>query len=377
MATTRFSFPTDIYFGPGASTQVGDHLRERGFSRPIVVTDRVLGSLPVLKSFVESLDGDLVTRVFDGVHGNPTASQAMQGRAAFHEHRADSVIGIGGGAALDVAKVVALMAVHEGDVIEYAWDHPRVRPITNELPYFVAVPTTSGTGSEVGRSSVVSDDTSHVKQVIFSPKLLAKAVFADPALTLDLPPAVTAATGMDALTHNIESYLSPAFHPLCDGIALEGVRIAARALRAAVRDGHNVEARADMMMASMMGAIAFQKDLGAVHSCAHALGAICDLHHGLANALMLEPVMQFNLSSAHSKFTELAHVVGAGAAEDFIPWLLQLRKAIGIAPSLSAVGVRRDQIPALVEIAKNDICHQTNPRPVTREDFTRFFEQAM
>ena len=377
MAITRFSFPTEIHFGAGASKQVGNHLLQRGFARPIVVTDRGLASLPVLKDFVANLNVDLATHVFDGVHGNPTGSQAMQGRAAFQQHRADSVIGIGGGAALDVAKVVALMAVHEGDVIEYAWDHPRVRPITNELPYFIAVPTTSGTGSEVGRSSVVSDDTTHVKQVIFSPKLLAKAVFADPALTLDLPAAVTAATGMDALTHNIESYLSPAFHPLCDGIALEGVRIAARALRTAVHDGRNVEARADMMMASMMGAIAFQKDLGAVHSCAHALGAVCDLHHGLANALMLGPVMQFNLSSAHGKFTELAHVVGADAAEDFIPWLLQLRQDIGIAPSLSAVGVRRDQIPALVGIAEKDICHQTNPRPVTREDFTRFFEQAM
>ena len=159
------------------------------------------------------------------------------------------MIGFGGGAALDVAKVVALMAAHEGDVLEYAWDHPQVRPITNDLPYFVALPTTSGTGSEVGRSSVISDDTTHVKQIIFSPKMLAKAVFADPELTLDLPPAVTAATGMDALTHNVESYLSPAYHPLCDGIALEGVRIAARALPTAVKDGRNLQARADMMMA--------------------------------------------------------------------------------------------------------------------------------
>ncbi len=314
---------------------------------------------------------------FAGVQGNPTGSQAMQGRDAFRAHQADCVIGIGGGAALDVAKVVALMATHDGNVIEYAWDHPRVRPITHELPYIVAVPTTSGTGSEVGRSSVVSDDATHIKQVIFSPKLLAKAVFADPELTIDLPPAVTAATGMDALTHNIESYLSPAFHPLCDGIALEGVRIAARALPTAVKDGRNLAARADMMMASMMGAIAFQKDLGAVHSCAHALGAVCDLHHGLANALMLEPVMRFNLDTAHAKFAELAHVVGAGTAEDFVPWLMRLKREIGIAPSLSAVGVKPAQIPALVDIAEKDICHQTNPRPCKRDDFTRFFEQAM
>jgi len=377
MTISRFSFPTDIQFGPGASKLVGDHLRERAFVRPLVVTDKGLAALPVLKSFVASLGVGLNASLFAGVQGNPTASQAMQGRDAYRAHQADSVIGIGGGAALDIAKVVALLAVHEGDVIEYAWDHPNVRPISGDLPYLVAVPTTSGTGSEVGRSSVVSDDTTHVKQVIFSPKLLAKAVFADPELSLDLPPTVTAATGMDALTHNIESYLSPAFHPLCDGIALEGVRIAARALPTAVRDGHNLPARADMMMASMMGAIAFQKDLGAVHSCAHALGAVCDLHHGLANALMLEPVMQFNLETARSKFAELAHVVGAGTAEDFIPWLMRLKREIGIAPSLSAVGVKPTQISALVDIAHKDICHQTNPRPVTRADFTRFFEQAM
>ena len=377
MTISRFSFPTDIQFGPGASRLVGTHLRERGFTRPLIVTDKGLAALPVLKNFVATLGAELNPSLFAGVQGNPTASQAMLGREAFRAHQADCVIGIGGGAALDIAKVVALMATHEGDVIEYAWDHPKVRPINGELPYVVAIPTTSGTGSEVGRSSVVSDDTTHIKQVIFSPKLLAKAVFADPELTLDLPPAVTAATGMDALTHNIESYLSPAFHPLCDGIALEGVRIAARALRTAVKDGHNLPARADMMMASMMGAIAFQKDLGAVHSCAHALGAVCDLHHGLANALMLEPVMRFNLEAAHAKFAELAHVVGAGKAEDFVPWLMRLKREIGIAPSLSAVGVKPTQISALVDIAEKDICHQTNPRPCTRADFTRFFEQAM
>jgi alcohol dehydrogenase class IV len=379
MTIHRFSFPTTIHFGPGASRLVRDHLREQGLSRPLVVTDKGLAALPVLKNFVATLSG-LDYAIYAGVHGNPTASQVMAGRDAFRAHRADSVIGVGGGAALDVAKVVGLMAVHEGAVIEYVWDHPQARPISHELPWFVALPTTSGTGSEVGRSSVVSEDAAvdgaHVKRVIFSPKLLAKAVFADPELTLELPAAVTAATGMDALTHNIESYLSPAYHPLCDGIALEGVRIAARALSRAVKDGRDLSARSDMMMASMMGAIAFQKDLGAVHSCAHALGAVCDLHHGLANALMLEPVMRFNLEGARAKFAELAHVVGAGGPDEFVPWLRGLKREIGIAPSLTAVGVKREQIPALVAIAERDTCHQTNPRPVARADFERFFEQA-
>ncbi len=376
MTITRFAFPTTIHFGPGARKLVGVHLRELGLRRPLVVTDRGLAALPVLAEFMHHLETELQTGVYSGVHGNPTASQVTEGVVAYKAHRADCVIGFGGGAALDVAKVVAAMAVHEGDIIEYAWDHPQVRPLSNPLPPFFALPTTSGTGSEVGRSSVVSEDDTHVKRVIFSSKLLAREVFADPELTLGLPPAVTAATGIDALTHNIESYLSPAYHPLCDGIALEGVRIAARALPVAVRDGGNLQARADMMMASMMGAIAFQKDLGAVHSCAHALGAVCDLHHGLANALMLEPVMRFNAEAVPAKFAELSHVAGLGSADDFVPWLARLKREIGIKPSLGSVGVKREQFPRLVDLAVKDVCHQTNPRPCTAADFGRFFEQA-
>ncbi len=376
MTITRFSFPTTIHFGAGARKLVAEHLKGLRLSRPLIVTDKGLAALPVLSEFKTGLGG-LDVAVFSGVFGNPTKSQVDGGAAAYKAHKADCVIGFGGGAALDVAKAVALLASHPGDLLEYAWDHPKVRTIDQPLPHFVALPTTAGTGSEVGRSSVISEDDTHVKRIVFSAALLAKAVFADPELTLGLPANITAATGMDALTHNIESYLSPAFHPLCDGIALEGVRIAARALPTAVKDGRNLAARADMMMASMMGAIAFQKDLGAVHSCAHALGAVCDLHHGLANALMLEPVMRFNLDTAHAKFAELAHVVGAGNAEDFVPWLTRLKREIGIAPSLSEVGVKSTQISALVDIAEKDICHQTNPRPCTREDFTRFFEQAM
>ena len=377
MAIERFSFPTTIHFGAGSRRMVGDHLRERGVQRPLIVTDKGLAALPVLGEFRSGLGAGLQSGVFDGVFGNPTAAQVMAGAAAFRAHRADAVIGFGGGAALDVAKVVALMGVHDGDVIEYVWDHPRVRPIEHELPYFVALPTTSGTGSEVGRSSVVSENDTHIKRVVFSPKLLAKVVFADPELTLALPAKVTAATGMDALTHNVESYLSPAYHPLCDGIALEGTRIAARSLATAVREPANLVARSDMMMASMMGAIAFQKDLGAVHSCAHALGAICDLHHGLANALMIEPVMRFNQDAVPEKFAELAHVVGAGAGDAFVPWLAALKARIGIPAGLGTAGVQPQQIPALVAIAEKDICHKTNPRPCTAADFTRFFEQAM
>ncbi|HYF21073.1 MAG TPA: iron-containing alcohol dehydrogenase [Ramlibacter sp.] len=377
MTLASFSFPTAIRFGAGARREVGGHLRDLGLRRPLLVTDKALAALPVLAEFRTHLQG-LDTEVFAGVAGNPTASQVTAAAEAFRAHRADCVIGFGGGAALDVGKVVGVAATHEGHILEYAWDHPQVRAIDKPLPYFVALPTTAGTGSEVGRSAVVSEDDTHVKRVVFSPRILARQVFADPELTLALPPHVTAATGMDALTHNVESYLSPSYHPLCDGIALEGARIAARSLVTAVREPGNVAARSDMLMASMMGAIAFQKDLGAVHACAHALGAVCDLHHGLANALMIDTVLDWNHGAAPAKFDELAHVCGvAGGGRAFTGWLRQLKAEVGITGPLSAHGVRAEQIPRLVQVASADVAHQTNPRPCTPADFERLFLAAL
>ena len=377
MSISSFSFPTAIKFGVGARKLVAEHLRDQGLKRPLIVTDRALGALPVLAEFKATLTA-LDAAVYSGVFGNPTCAQVMDGAAAYKAHGADCVIGFGGGAALDVAKIVGVAATHDGDILEYVWDHPQVRSITNPLPYFVAMPTTSGTGSEVGRSSVISENDTHLKRVVFSPKILARCVFADPELTVGLPPAVTAATGIDALTHNVESYLSPAYHPLCDGIALEGTRIAARALLTAVNEPGNLQARSDMMMASMMGAIAFQKDLGAVHSCAHALGAVNDLHHGLANALMIDTVMTWNHEVVPQKFDELAHVCGvAGGGAAFVPWLKSLKASIGITGTLKAHGVTESHLPRLVDIATRDICHQTNPRPCTSADFERLFRAAM
>ena len=385
----RFAFPTTIHFGAGARRLVADHLKAAGIRRPLVVTDRGIAALPLLPAFVADLPG-LEAGVYSDISGNPVRRQVMDGAAAYRAHRADAVVGLGGGAALDVAKAIALMAVHPGDILEYAWDHPQVRPIEQPLPWFVALPTTAGTGSEVGRSSVISDDVTHVKKIVFSPALLAKAVYADPELTLDLPPAITAATGMDALTHNVESYLSPAYHPLCDGIALEGARIAARALPRAVADGRDLGARSDMLMSSLMGAIAFQKDLGAVHSCAHALSTVADLHHGLANAVMIDHVMRFNLPAATAKMAELAHVAGvpggdAGSAEAralaFVGWLTALKAQLAIPAQLSGLAsprkVTRADVPRLVEVATADICHQTNPRKCTAADFEALFAAAL
>jgi len=377
MPIVQFSFPTAIHFGAGARRLVAEHLRKHGVKRPLIVTDKGLAALPILKEFGDTLSS-LTVRVYSGVYGNPVRAQVDEGVKAFTAHGADAVIGFGGGAALDVAKAIALMSVHEGDVLEYAWDHPNLRPIAQPLPYLVALPTTSGTGSEVGRSAVISDDATHIKKIVFHPSLLARAVFADPELTLDLPAGVTAATGMDALTHNVESYLSPEYHPLCDGIALEGARIAAHSLETAVAMPKNLAARSDMMMASMMGAIAFQKDLGAVHSCAHALGTVVDMHHGLANGIMIDHVMRFNLDAAQKKMAELARVCGAGStAEAFVSWLTDLKARIGIPAKLGGKGVTAANIPKLVDIAVKDTCHKTNPKPVSAADFERIFQAAL
>ena len=308
----RFAFPTTIHFGAGARALVAEHLKAQGVKRPLIVTDRGIAPLPMLNGFIAGSPGARRRRSIPRSGAIPSAARSTRASPRTRRIAPTPVIGLGGGAALDVAKAVALMAVHPGEVLEYAWDHPQVRAIERELPYFIALPTTAGTGSEVGRSSVISDDATHIKKIIFSPALLAKAVFADPELTLDLPAHITAATGMDALTHNVESYLSPAYHPLCDGIAPRRARASPRdrcGRRCASRT--TSRPRSDMMMSSMMGAIAFQKDLGAVHSCAHALSTVADLHHGLANGIMIDHVMRFNMPSAIAKMAELAHVVGA------------------------------------------------------------------
>jgi len=371
-----FSFPTRIHFGPGARLRIADDLRAQGLKRPLVVTDRGLAALPIFAEVLESLSA-LDATPFSGVAGNPVASQVVAGVEAFRAHEADSIVGIGGGAALDVAKAVALMARHPGELFEYEDGLADARPVDQPVPYWVAVPTTAGTGSEVGRSAVISDDRTKVKKIIFAPQLLARAVFADPEVTLGLPKAVTAATGMDALTHCIEAYLAKAYHPICDGIALEGLRLGARALPRCVETPGDVEARGSMMMSSMMGAIAFQKGLGVVHSCAHALSTVADLHHGFANGLMIEPALRFNLEAVPERFRILAQTVDLdGDGEAFLRWLAELKQRIGIPRGPAEAGVKPTEVGRLTELAFADTCHLNNPRPCTPQDFRRLWGEA-
>ncbi len=374
----RFAFPTDITFGAGARHLLVDHLRAQGLSRPLVVTDPGISALAIFTDLLANLAaGGHDPLVFDGVRGNPVESQVVAGADAYRSHEADSVVGIGGGAALDVAKAVALLASHDGPLFAYADGLPDARAI-GPVPHLVALPTTAGTGSEVGRSAVISDDVTHVKQIIYSPHLLARVVLADPELTIDLPAPITAATGVDALTHNIEAYLARDYHPICDGIALEGLRIGAANLARAVAQPHDLEARGAMLMCSMMGAIAFQKGLGVVHSTAHALGTVSDMHHGLANAVMIDHALAFNVEAVPGRFETMARTVQLDDATPtgFLRWLADLKSEIDVPRSLVDTAVDIGQLERLVDVAVEDTCHLNNPRPVARPDFERIFVEA-
>jgi hypothetical protein len=313
--------------------------------------------------------------VYAEVAGNPVEAHVHHGVEAYRDGACDGIVALGGGAAIDVAKAVAVSVGHKGCLFSYAEGVPGQKPITGAVPPVLALPTTAGTGSEIGRSTVISEDGSHVKRIIFSPKLMPRVALLDPELTLGLPAGVTAATGMDAVTHLVESYITAGdYNPLCDGIALEGLRLAARSLKRCVTHPKDVAARGDMMNAALMGAAAFQKGLGATHSFAHALSTVCDLHHGLANGVMIDRVMAFNKPACREKFKVLAQTVGA---KDFVVWLKALQMAVGMPKSLAAVGVKKEHLPRLIETAVADPCHQLNPRPVSRTDFARLFAAAL
>ena len=379
MSTYRFSFPTPIHFGPGVRSQLKDFLKAQGLKKPLIVTDRGIAGLPMLKE-IENLisGGGMNVGTFSEIWGNPVKTQVTAGVKAYKAHGADSIVGLGGGAALDVAKAIALMVNHPGDLFDYEDDKPGARPFDQEVPFWVALPTTSGTGSEVGRSSVISDDETHIKKIIFHPKLLAKAVFADPELTLDLPAKITAATGFDALTHCVEAYLAKGYHPICDGIALEGFKLSAENLVRATKEPKHIGARSQMMMSSMMGAIAFQKGLGLTHSCAHALGTVCDYHHGLANAVMIDFALKFNVKAVPERFKNLAMTAGLKdqSGDGFIRYLADLKKDCGIPKNLIEAGISKDKLDRLVQVAFEDSCHQNNPTPVSKDDFRKIFTEA-
>lgn len=380
MSIHKYNFPTPIHFGAGARRMLAELLKAEGCQRPLLLTDAGIAPLDIFKDIKGLMENSgLDVGVFADFQGNPIESHVTAGVAAFRAHNADSIIALGGGAALDVAKVVGLMIHHPGNLFDYEDGKPDALPVDKELPFLVAIPTTSGTGSEVGRSSVISDDVTKAKKIVFGPRLMPNVVLADPELTVGLPASITASTGMDALTHNVEAFLAKGFHPMADGIALEGIRLVAKSLRTCVSEPTNLEARGDLLIASLMGAVAFQKGLGVCHSLAHPLSTVCDLHHGLANAIMITYAMRFNATGVPDRFVHLAKAVDAKThdADGFISWLEELRADLKIPNTLSEVGVKAEHLDDLVSYGVKDVCHPSNPIPVTEANFRALFTEAL
>ena len=375
----QYNFPTTIRFGAGVVKELGDYLVKNGLSNPLIVTDPTVAQLGFFKEIVGDLKKkNLSVEVFHDIHKNPVKSDVYKGTDVFDGTKRDSIVGIGGGAALDVARAIVLRVNHRDDLFKYDDLIGGDVYITNDVPHFVTIPTTAGTGSEVGRSAVISDDITHQKKILFAPKLIAKIVFADPFLTMELPSAITAATGMDALTHNMEAYLAKMPHPLCEGIALEGISIINRSLERAVNKP-DLESRGNMLMASLMGAVAFQKGLGVVHSLAHPLSALLDTHHGLANAVNIPYGMEFNILGFESKFKQIARTLELKkeTGEAVIKYLFDLNAAIHIPHRLRDIGVKQEHIETLADLAIADFAHPNNPKPVNREDFKRLYQKAL
>lgn len=375
----QFNFPTTIRFGAGAIKELPDHLLANGLCRALLVTDPMVSGLDFFNAIVESLSAkSIAVEVFSDIHKNPVKSDVLKGGDTYKATNRDCIIGIGGGAAMDVARAIVLRVNHHRDLFDYDDLIGGDQYVTEDVPYFITVPTTSGTGSEVGRSAIISEDDTHRKRILFAPKLMAKIVFADPLLTMELPAFITAATGMDALTHNMEAFISKNFHPLSGGIGLEGIYLINQSISAAVNKP-DLESRSKMMIASLMGAVAFQKGLGVVHSLAHPLSSLLDTHHGLANAVNLPYGMRFNASGMEAEFKRMATAMELNdtTGEAVVNHLLELNQQLGLPVRLRDIGVNEAHIETLADLALADFCHPNNPKPVTRNDFKHLYIEAL
>ncbi|GJM30744.1 MAG: alcohol dehydrogenase [Cyclobacteriaceae bacterium] len=371
-----FSFPTEICFGPGVVSQLPRYLKKYNLLRPLLVTDNVVSELPFFKRIINDLEkSGSSPLIFNEVSKNPVKSDVLKGRDAYQD-ACDCIVGLGGGAALDVSRAVALSINNRRDLFDYDDLIGGSNLITEPIPHFITVPTTSGTGSEVGRSAIISEDKSKKKRILFHSTLIAKQVFADPELTYDLPPEITAATGMDALAHHLEAFLAKGFNPMCDGIALEGVRMTWDNLESAVIRPDNTS-RSNMMLASLMGAVAFQKGLGIVHALSHPLSTLFDMHHGLANAINLPYGLEFNYSSAPDRFDRLAFVMGLKQGHGVPESIRDLNHKLGLPASLGQCGVKTEHIDRLAALALSDFCLPLNPRSTTLEDLKEIYQRAM
>lgn len=377
----NWNYPTSIRFGAGRIAELPDACRTLGIRKPLLVTDPGLAALPMIADAVESCrQAGLPCDVFSSIQANPVEANITAGVALYRQRGYDGVIAFGGGSALDAGKAIALMSGQSRPLWDFEdredW-YTRV-DVAGIAPT-VAVPTTSGTGSEVGRASVITDVRDRTKKIIFHPKMLPALVIADPALTLALPPEVTAAVGMDALSHNLEAWCSPFYHPMADGIALEGMRLIRQWLPVAVKDGSDLEARSHMMVASTMGATAFQKGLGAMHSLSHPCSANLGTHHGLANAVVMPYVLAWNRAALEEKMVRLAAFLGLRkhSFEGVMDWILDLRQTIGIPATLADIGVRPEHAAAFAPQAFSDPSTGGNPLPMSSAGFAQLYRNCI
>lgn len=379
--TMNWNYPTPIRFGAGRIAELPEACQSLGMSKPLLITDKGLAQSEIVSRARKiCVDAHMPCGLFSSVQGNPVSDNVNDGVKAYHEGNHDGVIAFGGGSALDAAKAVALMVGQDRPL----WDFEDkadwfTRVNVAGMAPVVAVPTTSGTGSEVGRCSVITDLRDHTKKIIFHPNMLPALVIADPELTIGLPAHLTAAVGMDALSHNLEALCSPLYHPMADGIAIEGIKLIKQALITAYDQGSNVEARSHMIVASTMGATSFQKGLGAMHSMSHPCGAVLNTHHGLTNAVVMPYVLMYNRHKNEERLTALCRYIGLDqpSGERFLKWTLSLRERLNIPHTLSELGVTTEHITELATRALVDPTAPTNPRTLNQADLEQLFDAAI
>lgn len=378
--TVNWNYPTAIRFGAGRIGELAEVCRSQGILRPLLVTDSGLALAPITTAALDSLlAADLGAALFFDLKPNPIEANLLAGLEAYRVGQHDGVIAFGGGSGLDMGKLIAFMSGQSRPV----WDFEDVgdwwtRADADGIAPVIAVPTTAGTGSEVGRAGVITDERTHTKRIIFHPKMMPKVVICDPALTVGMPAKITAGTGMDAFSHCLEAYCAPGYHPMADGIAVEGMRLIAGALPRAMRTPDDLDARADMMAAAAMGATAFQKGLGGMHALSHPVGALYDTHHGMTNAVFMPYVLQFNRAAIEERITRLAAYLGLGEPgfDGFLDFVLALRAGVGVPHTLPELGVDDRQAGLIAEMALADPSAGGNPRPLDKDGLRTIFEAA-
>lgn len=381
MLTTNWNYPTSIWFGVGRINDLAKACKQLDIQNPLFVTDEGLVKLDIVKKALSILQANNIAHtVYSDVQGNPTGKNVENGVAHYNKHNHDGVIAFGGGSAIDAAKTIAFMSGQTKSVFDFedVGDNWSYANETGIAP-IIAIPTTSGTGSEVGRASVILDEENHLKKIIFHPKMLPALVIADPELTIGLPPHITAWTGVDAIVHAIEAYCAPGYHPMAEGIAIEAIRLIVKYLPRAVKDGKDIEARGQMLVAASMGATAFQKGLGSVHSVAHQLGALYNKQHGLLNAIILPYALKQNASVIEDRMVYLSTVLGLPnkGTEAVIDYILDLRKRLNIPNTLSEIDITEEQAKEIGKMAFDDPSTPSNAKPVTAEDLENLFRAAV